>query len=82
MQNQNPNEVAGYTLFNDVEDVALRINNQAQTLRNIMEDNRVGDQFTTRAMAITAKYFMSIDKEYRKAVHDRLSVLFNTKVSA
>lgn len=76
---QKANEVAGYGLFLDVEDRALRINNQAQTLRNIMEDNRVQEQFTTRGLAIMTGYFSKIDAEDKQEVHNTLSDLFNRK---
>lgn len=76
---QKANEVAGYGLFLDVEDRALRIHNQAQTLRNIMDDNRVKEQFTTRGLAIMTGYFSKIDAEDKQEVHAALSDLFNKK---
>lgn len=78
---QNKNEVVGYCLFLDVEDRDLRINNQAQTLRNIMEDNRVKEQFTTRGLAIMTSYFGKVAGEDKQAVHDKLSQLFETKAA-
>lgn len=76
---QKANEVAGYGLFSDVEDRALRIRNQAQTLKNIMEDNRVDDKFTTRGLAITTGYFGKIVQEDQQEVHGALSELFTKK---
>lgn len=76
---QKANEVAGYGLFLDVEDRALRIHNQAQTLKNIMEDNRLEDKFTTRGLAITTGYFSKVLQEDRQEVHTALSELFAKK---
>lgn len=77
---QNNNEYFGYTLFNDVEDFALRARNRAMSLKNIMEDhqNEKG-QLTAKAAMLTTGYFNLVPEGERKAVYDELEGYFSSK---
>lgn len=62
------NEFKGYSLFNDVEDQALRNRNRAVIMANILEHNTKGMQVSPKGAALILGYFSNIPKEEREEV--------------
>jgi hypothetical protein len=63
------NNFKGFSLFNDVEDTALRARNRAIVLANISEDHRTKEsRINVKGVALIMGYFGNIPKEERKEV--------------
>lgn len=60
----------GYDLFDNLEDRALRIRNQAVVLANIAQDNSKGQVITPRAAAIILGYFGEVSPNDRHDVKE------------
>ena len=74
MNENQSNEYKGFSLFNDIEDGALRTRNRAVVLCNIAED------YTNKERMINAKgasliigYFDKIPPEERNSVKDKFA---------
>ena len=72
-ENMNvPNEFKGFSLFNDIEDVALRIRNRAVTLANIAEMHINGSKkISAKGAAIILQYFDLIPPVERGVLRER-----------
>lgn len=79
MQNNNneslKNEYKGYSLFNDVEDLALQERNRAVIMCNIVEHNTHKGQITPRGAGLAMGYFSKIPAEQRKGVEEKFEEL-------
>lgn len=67
------NEYYGYTLFNEIEDPALRTRNRAVILANIMEQNTKHQKISRKGAALALGYFNQIPDEEKQIVHDALT---------
>jgi len=68
------NEFKGFSLFNDIEDEALRTRNRAVVLANIAEDHKTKEKrINPRGAALMLGYFASIPAEQRKGVSARFA---------
>ena len=72
---QNKNEYKGYSLFNDVEDVALQERNRAVIVCNIVEHNTRKGLITPRGAGLAMGYFNCIPVEQRKGVMEKFEEL-------
>lgn len=73
MENQNNNnEVYGYSLFNDIEDAALQQRNRAVVMANIAETfyDKGEDKISNKGAAIIIQYFDKIPEQMRKSLYD------------
>lgn len=61
-------EFKGFSLFNDVEDEALRNRNRAVVLANIAEDHSKLKKLSIKGAALVAGYFQKIPDEAKQAV--------------
>lgn len=73
-------EIAGYSLFKDIEDRDARVFNQARVLKNMMQDfsdkeKNVGG----KGVALITQYMGSIENEDRPAVYKTLETLLQQK---
>lgn len=68
---QNKNTYKGFTLFNDVDDVALRNRNRAVIMANIVEQHTKKNKITPQGAALALGYFSVIPKEDKKDVQAR-----------
>ncbi len=59
------NEYKGFSLFNDVEDAALRTRNRATVLGNIVDDNSNNRLITARGAGLVLGYFQLIPPQER-----------------
>lgn len=59
------NQIAGYSLFNEVEDKELQARNRATTMANIAEDGKQGDVVTPSAFKHLILYYQKIPLEER-----------------
>lgn len=64
----NKNMYKGYSLFNDVEDIALRNRNRAVIMSNIIEHNTHKMKITPKGAGLALGYFHCIPPEERKDV--------------
>lgn len=55
----------GFPLFNEIEDKALRVRNQAVILVNIMEDNFFKGKVSLKGASLITGYFNEIPEEER-----------------
>lgn len=58
----------GFSLFNDIEDVALQTQNRARVLFNIAEDHIKSKRINQKGVALILGYFHQVPEQ------DRLSV--------
>ena len=58
----------GFSLFNDIEDVALQTQNRARVLFNIAEDHIKSKRINQKGVALILGYFNQVPEQ------DRLSV--------
>lgn len=64
-------EFKGYSLFNDIEDAALRDRNRAVVMANIVEDHVQPDStISPRATLLILGYFNRVPEEQRREVMD------------
>lgn len=73
-------EIAGYSLFKDIEDRDARVFNQARVLKNMMQDfsdkeKNVGG----KGVALITQYMGNIENEDRPAVYKTLETLLQQK---
>ena len=73
----NKNEYKGYSLFNDVEDVALRDRNRAVVMSNMIEQHTRHRKIMPKGAALVLGYFSCIPKEQRAKVQD----LFDNRIT-
>lgn len=64
------NEIKGYSLFNDIEDVALRNRNRCVVLSNMAEANTKQKKITEKGTFLILSYFHAIQEEDKKSVYD------------
>lgn len=64
------NEYKGYSLFNDLEDVALRDRNRAVVMANIVEQYTKSKRITPKGASLVIGYFNEIPEVERKQVND------------
>ena len=74
---QNKNTYKGFTLFNDVEDEALRNRNRAVIMANIVEQNTKERKITPKGAALALGYFSVIPEKDRKKVQ----ALFDNRIT-
>lgn len=67
------NDFKGYSLFNDIEDAALRNRNRAVIMANIAEHNTKGNKITPKGASILIGYFNAIPKDEKLTVHEQFS---------
>lgn len=61
------NNYKGFSLFNDIEDTALRNHNRATVLANIAEDYQLPDRkINVKGVALIMGYFQTVAAEQRK----------------
>lgn len=72
MQNNNKkyNNFKGFSLFNDIDDLALRIRNQAVVLTNIAQDNIKDKKISAKGASLILGYFGLIDPDDRADVQE------------
>ena len=73
----NKNVYKGFSLFNDVDDEALRNRNRAVIMANIVEQNTKQNKNTPKRAAIALGYFSCINEKDRKKVQ----ALFDTRIT-
>ena len=66
----NKNEYKGYSLFNDIEDDALRNRNRAVVMSNMIEQNTRGSKITPKGAGLVLGYFNSILGKDRPTVQE------------
>lgn len=77
---QQVNEIQGYGLFNDVEELELRVYNRARVMKNILLDHSDAQRNVNfKGMGLVITYQQAIPQEERKAVHDKLTELLQVK---
>lgn len=66
----------GFSLFNDVEDEALRAFNRARILVNVAEDNTLPNGcLNGKGSALIVQYFQKVAVDDRKAAYDKFNEL-------
>jgi len=60
------NEIQGMSLFNDVEDYALRIRNRAVVMANVAEANTKQKKITQKGTYAILSYFNAIPENEKK----------------
>ncbi len=73
------NEVKGYTLFNDIEDLGLRNRNRAVILANMIQDNLVDNTIPPKIMLTMIEYMKAIPEDQRKDVYDQFTRNLNDR---
>lgn len=63
------NEFKGYSLFNDIEDEALRDRNRAVVMGNMLEQNTRNGRTTPRGMGLLMGYMKGIPEDQRGNVY-------------
>ena len=62
------NDFKGFSLFNEMKDVALRTRNRAVVMANITEDNLTSSKrISPKGAVLVLGYFTAIPKEEREA---------------
>lgn len=64
----------GFELFNDIEDVALRLRNRAVVMTNMYEDNSKNGKLSPRGAARLLGYFDAVPKEERQTLQEAFVV--------
>jgi hypothetical protein len=64
-------EYKGYSLFNDIEDDALRIRNRAVVMANIAEMNTKQRKITAKGAGLLVGYFTLVPDVEKKTVMER-----------
>jgi hypothetical protein len=69
------NEYKGFSLFNDIDDVALRNRNRAVILSNLLESNidKVSKKVSIKGANLILSYFSHIPPVDRKDVEKRFT---------
>ena len=65
------NEYKGYSLFNDIEEDALRIRNRAVVMANIAEMHTKQQKVTAKGAALLVGYFTLVPDVEKKTVMER-----------
>lgn len=63
------NDFKGYSLFSDIDDVALRTRNRAVVMCNIIEQNTKQQRISQKGAMLVIGYFHSIPEAERLEVH-------------
>lgn len=80
MQNQNPAEFKGFSLFADVEDANLRTFNRARVMANMAEDHiNKEKRIHPKGAALILGYFNLIPKEERDVAKDMFQLEMNNR---
>lgn len=74
---ENKNTYKGMSLFNDVDDEALRNRNRAVIMANIVEQNTRQKKITPKGAALALGYFSCINEKDRKKVQ----ALFDARIT-
>lgn len=69
----NKNEYNGYSLFNDVEDKALKQRNRAVVMANIAEQYTKAKKITIKGASLILGYFDCIPQEERKELEAKFT---------
>lgn len=64
------NEFKGFSLFSDVEDVALRTRNRAVILCNMADDNQKNRMISPKGLSLILGYFGAIPDEEKNVVKE------------
>lgn len=64
--NEERNEYRGFSLFNDVEDINLRMRNRAVVMANIAEQYTKDKKITTKGASLILGYFECIPLAERR----------------
>ena len=64
------NEIKGYSLFNDIEDKALRNRNRYVVLSNMAEAHTKHRKLTEKGTFLILSYFNAVPEEDKKEVYD------------
>lgn len=69
---QDQNEFKGFSLFNDIEDAALRTRNRSVVMTNMAEDhmNRKTKRINPKGAALILNYFANIPMDERNAAKE------------
>lgn len=62
------NNYNGFSLFNDIEDEALRTRNRAVVLANIFEDNSKDGKTSPKGASLLLNYFLALPEAARQSV--------------
>lgn len=73
------NEIAGYSLFNDIEDKEVQIYNRARIMKNMMQDNSKDKEVSEKGVGLLVLYMNAIPVEDRKDVYVKLEELLKKK---
>lgn len=74
-EEKKPDDIEGYSLFPHIADRELRMDNQATTLVNILEDNTKKGKPTAGGKYLAAKYWGMLDEGDKKEVESRMLVI-------
>lgn len=65
------NEINGYSLFNDIEDAALKLRNRVVVMANMIEQNLTKDRkVSEKGVALVMRYFAEVPEAERKDTYD------------
>ncbi len=64
------NEIRGYSLFNDIEDAALRNRNRYVVLSNMAEAHTKHKKITEKGTFLILSYYHAVPEEDKKEVYD------------
>ena len=76
MQN---NEYKGYSLFNDIEDNALRIRNRAVVMANIAEMYTKQQRVSPKGASLLIGYFKEVPDVEKKTVMERFATFMKER---
>lgn len=65
-----PASFKGFPLFNEIEDDALRLRNQAVIMTNLLEDNFFKGKISAKGASLIAGYMRNIPHADRKSLMD------------
>lgn len=68
MKDEKVDNVDGYSLYNDIENLQLRCNNQGVALANILEDNMRNNKVSYEGVEFAKMYVDSVPEEHRMYV--------------
>ena len=73
------NKFKGYSLFKDIEDVALRDRNRAVVMSNMCEQNTKDKKINGRGISLVAGYFRLLPKEERSSVLSKFEIFMGER---
>lgn len=71
------NEYKGFSLFNDIEDKALRIRNRAVMLANMASNHSKERRITAQGASLILNYFNLVDPNEKQEVQNAFMIEMN-----